>query len=358
MSKDTLLKHLTSNGKDMSWDQLASIHKIKDGEKARQIWKTYRLNQKEGLDIIEHNKDNVIKGWVAGEWSLKDALLEERIAHKADVKNSKGETLDWIKKVPNSLLEISVPDLHIGKMAWDKETGEDYDIEIAVKRFKETIDTFIGRVDLGVIERILLPLGNDLLNVDNKMNTTTMGTPQSSDSRFGKIFRTVKSLMVETIDKLSAIAPVDVLIIPGNHDEATMFTLGELLDAWYRESTKVKVFNSPKLRKYYEFGKNMIAFTHGDKEKHADLGLIMAHEEPAMWGRTKYREVHLGHLHKSKSIQYTTGDEFPGFKIRILPSLSGTDAWHYAQGYLSAKAAKAFLWDKEQGLITEYTHNL
>lgn len=342
MSRETLLKHLIANGKtnDKSWDQLSEIHKIKDGEKARQIWKLYRASKeyKEGPKVT---RDSLITNWVK--------------LNQSDTPNVKSSKILSNKE---SLLEISIPDLHIGKMSWDKETGEDYDIEIASKRFKDAVENFINEVPLDRVERILLPLGNDLLNVDNKMNTTTSGTPQSSDSRFGKMFKAVKNLMVDTIDKLSLIAPVDVLIVPGNHDEATMFTLGELLDAWYRESKVVKIFNSPKLRKYYEYGKNMIMFTHGDKEKHGELGQIAAHEEALMWGRTKYREVHLGHLHKSKTIAYTTGDEYPGFKIRILPSLCAADAWHYANGYLSSKAAKAFLWDKEKGLTTEYTYNL
>lgn len=360
MSKDTLLKHLTQKGKDQSWDQLAKIHKIKDGEAARQIWKNYRFNSNVGQTMLptvtKKMKEEILDSFKSK--SLIDLMREHNIKHKADVKNLKGEVLDWAKIVPNHLLEISIPDLHVGKLSWDKETGEDYDIDISIKRYKDAIEALISRVPLGCIDRILLPLGNDLLNVDNKMNTTTMGTPQSSDSRFGKIFRTVKSLMVETIDKLSQIAPVDVLIIPGNHDEQTMFTLGELLDVWYRESKQVKVYNSPKLRKYYQYGSNMMMFTHGDKEKHNELGLIMAHEEAKMWGQTKHREVHLGHFHKTKSIQYTTGDEFPGFKIRILPSLCASDAWHYAQGYLSSKAAKAFLWHKEDGMVTEHTYTV
>lgn len=359
MSRETLLQHLTQKGKDLSWDELATIHKIKDGEKARQIWKTYRLNNKLGTTTLQELSESVRKGPLnAPEWNLQDAMEEYRIEYKADVTNLLGEIMPCFKKVPNCLLEISIPDLHVGKMSWDKETGEDYDIDIAIKRYKDAVQSLISRVDYGTIDRILLPLGNDLLTVDNKMNTTTMGTPQSSDSRFGKIFRTVKTLMVDTIDKLSQIAPVDVLIVPGNHDEATMFTMGELLDVWYRESTQVKIYNSPKLRKYYHYYNNMLMFTHGDKEKHAELGLIAAHEEPKMWGATKFREVHIGHFHKNKTVQYTTGDEFPGFKIRILPSLSASDAWHYAQGYLSAKAAKAFVWHQDQGLITEHTYSI
>lgn len=343
MSRQTLLQYLSNNGKDMSWEQLATIHKIKNSEAARSIWKTYRFNNP-----------------TAKEPSLQEALTEFRNtmikAHKV-VEYSKA-TLKKLTSVKEHMVEISFPDLHIGKLAWDKETGEDYDITIAIERAKQAIRELVSRLVVSQVDRILLPLGNDLISVDNKMGTTTMGTPQSADGRFGKMFKATKDLVIDTISILNKIAPVDVLIIPGNHDESTMFTLGEVLDAWYKDDKNVQIYNSPKLRKYYQYGKNMIGFTHGDKEKHQELGLVMASEEPLMWGSSNHREFHLGHFHKSKTTQYTTGDEFPGFKIRILPSLSSADAWHYAQGYLSAKAAKAFIWHKDKGLITEHTYNI
>jgi hypothetical protein len=204
----------------------------------------------------------------------------------------------------------------------------------------------------------LLPIGNDMINVDGKTNMTTSGTPQSCDSRFGKMFRTAKELLVNTINNLSSVAPVDVVVIPGNHDEVTMFSLGEVLDAWFHNDANVAVHNEPKLRKYYQYGANMIMFTHGDKEKHTDLGMIAANEQAQMWANTKYREVHLGHFHKSKVLNFLGVDEHAGFKIRILPSLSGTDAWHHGKGYISMKAAKGFIWHREKGLITEHTYNL
>jgi hypothetical protein len=154
------------------------------------------------------------------------------------------------------------------------------------------------------------------------------------------------------------IAPVDVVVIPGNHDEHTMFLVGEILEAFYHNTDRVVVYNSPKSRKYYEFGKCMIMYTHGNGEKHGDLGLICATEEPQMWGRTKYREAHLGHYHKSKSTSYINVDENQGFRVRILPSLSANDAWHYGKGYSAIRAAEAFVWDKEKGLRQNIYHNL
>jgi hypothetical protein len=51
-------------------------------------------------------------------------------------------------------------------------------------------------------------------------------------------------------------------------------------------------------------------------------------------------------------------DDQRGVQIQILPSLSGTDYWHYKKGYLSNKQAKAFLYDLEKGEIANYTYTV
>lgn len=410
MSKNTLIQYLITKGKTHRWDELARMHGLRSADAARSAWNRYRSlkdDEKETSTKPEpefETKTFITKGGdnihmkVETESSKQDqanyiAELEDKVVKLVEQMKTLPKTaafsigynpLDYslemqkdfflaemrknsirqrTMRVENNtnkdnLLELSIFDLHIGKLAWDKETGEDYDIEIAIKRYKDSITGLLSRVNLSTIERILLPIGNDMVNVDGKSNTTTAGTPQSCDSRFGKMFRAAKELIISTVDELTAIAPVDIMIIPGNHDEVTMFTIGEVLDAWYHNNEDVNVFNSPKLRKYYQYGQNMIMFTHGDKEKHQDLGLIAATEQAKMWAETKYREVHTGHLHKTKAINYMSVDEFQGFKIRILPSLSGTDAWHHSKGYMSLKAAEAYVWNKEQGMISNHFYNL
>lgn len=285
----------------------------------------------------------------------KEVILEEIRNHspKPAQKSTKAEKIaePW-------LYEIAIPDLHIGKMAWGEEVGEDYDIKIAIERYKDAIETLLTRVDMRVVGRFLLPVGNDMINIDNKSNTTTAGTPQSADSRFGKMFRTAKNLLIETIDRLSGLAPVDVVVVAGNHDNLSMFTLGEVLQAWYHNNDKVTIDNSPKQRKYYQYGNTAIQFTHGNQEKHIELGMIFAAEEPNLWADTKFRFCQLGHYHHTKKLNYVSVQEHQGFQIQIIPSLSGTDAWHYEKGYNSLKQAKGFLFDLEDGLIGEMTHTV
>lgn len=283
----------------------------------------------------------------------KDFLLDE-IKKYSPYGNIgiKYATPEKVKK--EHALEINIPDLHIGKLAWGKETGEDYDIKIAVERYTKAVEELLSRVNLASVEKIILPVGNDLINVDNGSNTTTAGTSVSCDSRFGKMFQTAKTLLIETIEKLSTIAPVDVIIIPGNHDTIATFTLGEVLAAWFHKSDYVTVINTHTPRKYYQYGQNLIMYTHGHREKLNDLGIICATEQPLLWAATKYRRVHVGHFHHSKQVKFVDVQEYPGFTVKILNSLSANDAWHAEKGYLSLKAAEAFLYHKDKGLVGNF----
>ncbi len=287
----------------------------------------------------------------------KDYLLEEIKNHSPYGFLEVADPWEFTRNEPAKLaLEINIPDLHIGKLAWGKETGEDYDIKIAVGRYKQAVKELVSRVDISKIEKFILPVGNDLIHVDNQALTTTAGTYVNSDSRFGKMFQTAKELLVETIEKLSLIAPVDVIIIPGNHDQVATFTLGEVLHAWFHGSNVVNVINTHTPRKYYQYGANLIMYTHGHREKLNDLGIICATEQPQLWAATKYRRVHVGHFHHSKQVKFVDVQEFPGFTVKILNSLSASDAWHSEKGFLSLKAAEAFLYDKDKGLVGNFYH--
>jgi hypothetical protein len=386
-NKEKLVEYLHKNGKHESWDQLSKMFGLTI-DQARKAWSAASKDAEDEIKRISESinrdlriveleelvtklarenctpKDRLVRSMNPGpnplDFSLelqKETILAEMRRHSP--KNERLFTVrDLNSGVPECLLELSVFDLHIGKLSWDKETGEDYDINIAVERYRTAIKSLLSRVRPMDIDRILLPVGNDMINIDSKLGTTTAGTSQDGDSRFGKMFRTAKELLVDTISELSQIAPVDVIIVPGNHDELTMFTLGEVLDAWFHNDKSVTINNSPKLRKYYQYYECMLMFTHGNREKHTDLGMIAANEEKHMWANTSHREVHLGHYHKSKVMNYLAVDEYQGFKVRILPSLSGTDAWHFSKGYNSQKAAKAFVWHRTDGLISEHTFTI
>lgn len=293
----------------------------------------------------------------------KDVIMEElfKNAPKHDLINSYkyfSEEIGIRKQDANNLLEIALFDVHFGKLAHNEEVGEDYDLKIACERFKTAVKSLVGRVNIATVERILLPIGQDLINIDNLVGTTTKGTPQDTDSRFHKIVKTVKNVLIETINDLVALAPVDVVVTVGNHDEQTTFMIGEMLEAYYHNSLDVTVYNDATLRKYYQYGITSLMFTHGDKEKFNELGMIFAAENPKLWADTKQRYIQIGHFHHNKKVTTLQTQEFQGFQVQILPSLSGSDAWHKGKGFDSLKQAKAFLFNKEEGLIGEFSYTV
>ena len=257
------------------------------------------------------------------------------------------------------LLEISLPDLHLGKLAWREESGADYDLDIAQRDALAAVDALIERSRGHTVERVLVVVGNDLLQADNLIQTTTAGTHQDTDSRWLKMFRAARTVQTAIICRALDVAPVEVVVVPGNHDHQSALALGEVLDAQYSGTKAVTVDTSPKLRKYFAYGCTLLGLTHGKEEKPADLPLLMAQEVPHMWAEARHKEWHVGHLHKMKETRYTAGDSFQGVRVRILPSLSGTDAWHFAKGYVKEhRAAEAYLWDRNHGYAGHFNYTV
>jgi hypothetical protein len=254
-----------------------------------------------------------------------------------------------IKRAPavGNLLEINIPDLHVGKLAWAKETGQgSYDSKIACALFRKAVDVLLERTKGHAFESVLFVVGNDLLHSDTPRGATYNGTPLDNDSRYHKTFSSVRTLIVESIERLRAVAPVKVVMVQGNHDTLSVWHLGDSLECYFHKYKDVEIDNSPRQRKYHQFGQVMLMFTHGDKGKRQDYPLLMATEQPGIFGSTKYREAHTGHLHMTKL------DEQHGVRVRVLPALCDADAWHAENGMIgNLRNAEAYIWNRDEGLI-------
>ncbi|MCK9437335.1 MAG: hypothetical protein M0Q12_09025 [Synergistaceae bacterium] len=284
-----------------------------------------------------------------------DELLKE--AKKHFPKYTKIQTPKPVKD--KHLLEISIFDLHFGKLAWGKETGTDYDMKIAEKIYHDAVVELCSKTKGFPIEKILFPVGQDFFHIDNARNTTVNDTPQDVDSRYPKIFAKGVLACVNAIDYLRAIAPVDILWVPGNHDRTSSYHLVRELAAWYKGVNNVIVDVSPSPRKYVHYGRCLIGFTHGDDEKHSMLPTLMADEASEAWADCISKEWHIGHTHTRKRMAYGMDDSYGSVTVRTLPSLSGTDSWHFKKGYVkSTRAAEGYLWSKEKGYSGHFSANI
>lgn len=337
-------------------------------------WEVASRKQDEDLTFVMGKKSGHTKKFPEMElqdlWQVKAKFVKNK--DKIDLQIMKEAVLEEIKnsspvvpKLPKShlvdpyLCEIDLMDFHLGKLTWDKETGESYDLKIAAALWNETIDRLLIKAKTYPIEKFLFPVGNDFFNVNGSLAQTFKGTPQSEDSRWKKTFSIGWHLVVDTLLKLSSIAPVDVVVIPGNHDYESAYYLGEVLAGRFYNDPNVMIDNGPSLRKYYQYGNCLIAFTHGRDEKLTELPLMMATEEPRLFADTKYREWHYGDKHHKKEYVSLSVNEKQGVTLRMIRSLSTTDEWHYQKGYVSnLRAGEAFLWSKKEGLVCSLSANL
>jgi len=273
----------------------------------------------------------VTKGDEKSKHELKKEIEDFAAQYSPKVSKIKSEKLS-----DPCVYEISLPDIHYGKRT--EETLQDLETN-----FMSCVGDLVEKASGLDIEKFLLPIGNDGMNSEGMRRTTTKGTPQDDVADWKDTFRGYWKLMVRAIDHLKEIAPVHVIVISGNHDFERMFYAGDVISGWYKNDENVSVDNSLEQRKYFEYGNNMIMFTHGDKEKPAEMPLIMATEQPLMFARCNFREAHCGHLHKEMV------NEYRGIKVRFLPSICSNDSWHKGMGYEAKRTAQAHIWSRERG---------
>lgn len=253
-----------------------------------------------------------------------------------------------------NVLEINVPDLHAGKLAWAKETGyKDYDTKIALDTFDNAIDALLARSSHIKFDKILFVVGNDMMHSDTIAGTTTSGTQLDNDSRYHKTFVKLRNRLIDTINhKLLPIAPVHIIGCPGNHDKLSAWHLADSLQMYFHDYEDVSIDNSPEEFKFFQWGQVMLMFAHGNTGKKPDYPLTMATKRKEMWAATTYREAHTGHVHQ------TQVQEYHGVRVRILPALCEPDAWHAANNFVgNLRTAEAYAWNDKEGLINKAFYN-
>lgn len=248
------------------------------------------------------------------------------------------------------LLVVDPADVHIQKLATVFETGDTYNSSIACKRVREGVEGLIHKSTGFNIEKILFIGGNDILHTDNPKKTTTSGTPQDVDSNWYTAFATAKKLYIEVLDRLLEIADVHFVHNPSNHDWMIGTLLADVIQTYYKDCDNITFDCDLMHRKVYRYGDNMIGTTHGDGAKNDLLPILLATENPKMWGDTKYRYIYTHHVH------HKTSKDHPGVTLESLRSPSGSDGWHHRNGYISPKAVEGFIHHPKYGQVARLTH--
>ena len=122
-------------------------------------------------------------------------LIEDNAPKYPKIKHIEGE----------HLLVINPADIHIGKYSNKEETGEDYNMDLAIERVLLGVSGLINKAKGFKVDRVLFCIGNDVLHIDNVYSTTTKGTYQDTDGKWWEHYQV--ALQVYVRNSISAIIP-------------------------------------------------------------------------------------------------------------------------------------------------------
>lgn len=248
----------------------------------------------------------------------------------------------------HNMLELSIPDLHLGMHVWEREGESEYNFEIAERLFLTAIEELIKLSKPFGFEKILLPIGNDFMHVDGRDQSTTHGTHQGEAAEWRYTFTRGRDLLISAIDRLKKLAPVHVISIPGNHDHDTSISMSYVIQAYYHNDPNVEVEAGPESIRYVRYGDNLIGFEHGRNISPARLAGLMAEDNPEDWAATRHRAWHLGDQHRKGGAWFSE----LGVEIDYIPSLASVNSWHRWMSYTWRRAAYAYVWNKTRGPIS------
>ncbi len=243
-------------------------------------------------------------------------------------------------EAPENLTVYPLYDMHIGMMAWARETrGQAYDLELAKQDLIASITTVAAdapAADLG-----LLVLGGDTLHVNDHFNETPGSKHHmDADGRYEKIVDVAVEAIAYAIEHLATIhRKVSVVILRGNHDETSHIALKAALKQRYRQTEGIEfpsISGWDKSEIYWmKHGKSLIVMHHGDKMPPQRLAMIAA-DQCEYWSECKHRVVLTGHVHK------LVVQDFPGVTHYSLRAFCPSDAYGANFGGRRGLAAMTF----------------
>jgi sulfur relay (sulfurtransferase) DsrC/TusE family protein len=204
------------------------------------------------------------------------------------------------------------------------------------------------------IENVFYVVGSDEMNSEFT-NTTTKGTPQTNIKTYHEAFSKVCNHETSMIDMLlESSENVDVIYVPGNHDEYVGWHIITWLQAYYKDEPRVTFDVSPSYRKYVGYGSTAMMFNHGDVMKGQNLALVFPMEMKEDWSSFDNYYIFTGDKH------HEVTQSLNGIKFFQIPAFStAKSSWDERKGYTCVKGEMtAFLIDKIDGMTNIFKQYL
>ena len=309
------------------------------------------------VDVESGSQLAALELWQVKIWFRRKQKQTKAVERLIDrLPKLKLEPVSYLPKKKNRCrVLVGLVDHHFGKLGWSPEVGFNYDLKQAKALWSRAISWNAQKCSGHNISEIILPIGNDMGHIDNRQGETERGTPQDTDGRYNKIAEAVEEATLLAIRTAREIAPVRVIWIPGNHDHLMSYWVCKIAKHIYSADKHVTVDigeGGTHKVKYHQFGKCLLGLSHGDGPKAKALCDLMPIERADCWAKSKAcREWITGHFHQQKATRTVGLHEESGMVFRTLPSLCGTDRWHYEAGFAtSQKATQSFVYSEQYGL--------
>ena len=248
-------------------------------------------------------------------------------------------------------------DAHLDKVCLITETGTESDIHQNIEIFDKYFDELLSDIATYKPEKIFLPTGNDLFNTNGAAAATKKGTQQARFINHHDSYEMIGELIIKCIHKALQVAPVECIMVKGNHDEDNVHKLGIGLNWAFRGVSDFSINYTRRQRKYFQYGANMIAFAHGDKEagKVKSLPSWLMAEEPQMVADTQHRYMYMGDKHHLMEYVFLRTKDLPVLTAKFLRSCGTDDAWHNDHGWIGVpRSCEADIWDYDKGVINSF----
>jgi hypothetical protein len=315
------------------------------GGDAHAVPEGYKLK---GTSTLVDADGNTRLQWIKTDASLERLHEMQRAALAEMCKEIKPlKTVKSPKKsLDSDLISVyTLTDCHIGMLAWDKETGSDWDLTIAENCL---VGTLIRMIDAAPPSED--GLVNELGDFEHFDSLTPM-TPTNhhvldADSRFQKMIQVSTRILRRVIEHaLTKHKRVFVQIKEGNHDPAASAWKRVMFSMLYADNPRVFIDMSPNPYTIHEHGKTLLGFYHGHLAKLPSLPQLFAAQFREAWGRCEYVYVHTGHKH------HVEEKEYPGVKLIQHPTLAAPDAYAARGGWLSKRQATSMTYSRERGEV-------
>lgn len=290
-----------------------------------------------GASVLSRDGREVVR-WdkYGSDGQLSDATLAKAVREAMEDCPLTYDTHPYYNTAPHLLTVIPLIDWHVGLLAWEEETGSNYDLNIAQDTLRRAMTDLVEATPPSA-KCVVLGLG-DLLHFDGyEAKTERSGNMLDTDSRYPKVLRAALQLVKYTIDlALTRHETVDVRIMAGNHDTRAALAVAIALAEGYDKHPRVTVNDCPSYIWFERYGKVLLGATHGDKAKMSDMPLLMAVDRPEDWAASTRRRVFTGHIHHERL------REVGGVVVESLRSPVAKDAWHSFEGYRAGRSVYAY----------------